>query len=440
MASNTSLHESAHASAEPAQRRRVRRALEHLQPDRVPLDLGATAVTGVHCSVVAAMREHLGLEKRPVKVIEPYQMLGQLDDGLKSAIGVDVEGVIPHSSIFGYRAEGWKEWRAPWGQELLVPRRFNTTADGAGNVYMHPEGDTNVPPSGHMPKGGYFFDAIVRQGPIDEEKLDVRDNLEEFKSLSEEELNWIESGVRAAAKTGRAVLVSTPGTALGDIALVPAPFLKHPKGVRDIAEWYMSISTRADYVRAIFTHQVTIALVNLQRINDRVGDLIDVVMLCGTDFGTQSSQFCSLHTFRDIWLPHYRVMTDWIHANTNWKVFKHSCGAVVPLLDGFIDAGFDILNPVQCSAVGMEPHELKRSFGQRLSFWGGGIDTQKVLPFGTPQQVREQVLERCDVFSAGGGFVFNTIHNVQAMTPTENVFAMLDAVREFNGVRATRHR
>lgn len=213
---------------------------------------------------------------------------------------------------------------------------------------------------------------------------------------------------------------------------MPAPFLKHPRGIRDIEEWYVSLVTRQDYVRAIFEQQTAIALHNLAAIHAAVGNAVDVVFLCGTDFGTQASQFCSPDTFRKLYRPYYRQMTDWIHQHTTWKVFKHSCGAVEPLLPEFIAAGFDILNPVQCSAAGMDPVHLKKTFGERLVFWGGGVDTQHVLPFGTPAEVRQQVLERCRTFAPGGGFVFNAIHNIQARTPVANVVAMLDAVREFN--------
>jgi uroporphyrinogen-III decarboxylase len=124
---------------------------------------------------------------------------------------------------------------------------------------------------------------------------------------------------------------------------------------------------------------------------------------------------------------------DWVHRNTGWRTFKHSCGAVSKFIPGFIESGFDILNPVQCSAAGMDPRELKRTYGESLVFWGGGVDTQSTLPFGSPEEVREQVLRRCEVFAAGGGFVFNTVHNIQARTPTVNIVAMVNAVREFNG-------
>jgi uroporphyrinogen-III decarboxylase len=185
-------------------------------------------------------------------------------------------------------------------------------------------------------------------------------------------------------------------------------------------------------VHAVFAGQCEIALANLERIAARLGDLVDVVYICGADFGTQTSSFCSVATFRELWMPYYREVNNWIHKNTRWKTFKHSCGAVEKFIPSFMEAGFDILNPVQCSAAGMDAETLKEKYGQDLVFWGGGVDTQQVLPFGTPEEVRREVLERCEVFSRDGGFVFNTIHNLQAGTPVPNVVAMLEAVREFN--------
>jgi uroporphyrinogen-III decarboxylase len=197
----------------------------------------------------------------------------------------------------------------------------------------------------------------------------------------------------------------------------------------------MSLNSRRDFVHRLYARQTEIALGNLERVHGRVGDAVDVLFLCGTDFGTQTSSFCSVATFRELWLPYYSQLCGWIHAHTSWKVFKHSCGSVERFFESFIDAGFDIANPVQCSARGMEPEHLKAQYGDRLVFWGGGVDTQQTLPFGTPAEVREQVLRRCEVFAPGGGFVFNAIHNIQAGTPVANIAAMFDAVGEFNGRR-----
>lgn len=412
-------------------RERLNRALQH-QEGPIPLDFGATAVTGMHVSVVAELRARYGLERRPVRVIEPYQMLGELDNDLKDVLGVDTYGIYGPSTLFGFPLEQWKEWRTPWGQDVLVPGQFNVTTQGR-DVYIYPEGDMAVPPSGHMPDGGFFFDTIIRQPPVDDGQLNPVDNTEEFKPVSDEALAYFAREIQAAAASGRGVVANFGGTAFGDIALVPAPFLKFPKGIRDIAEWYVSTATRQEYVHAIFTRQLEVALANLQRIHAVVGDQVDAVFLCGADFGTQHGQFCSPETFDELWLPYYRKMNAWIHRNTAWKTFKHSCGAVEPFLSHFVEAGFDILNPVQCSATGMDPQPLKDKYGDHLVFWGGGVDTQKTLPFGTVAQVREQVLQRCRIFSKSGGFVFDAVHNVQARTPVENVVSMIAAIREFNG-------
>jgi hypothetical protein len=415
-------------------RQRVLAALAHREPDRVPIDLGSTGVTGIHVSCVAALRDHYGLEKRPVKVHEPYQMLGLVEEDLQQALGVDVQGVFGRKTMFGFPIGDWKPWRFN-GLDVLVPGRFEVDEDANGDTVIYPEGDRAAPPSGRMPKGFHFFDTIVRQEPLDDETLRLEDNLEEFEPLSEGDLDAMAADAAAARATGRAVIASVGGTSLGDIALVPAPFLKHPKGIRDITEWYMSLNSRRDFVHRLYARQTEIALGNLERAHGRIGDAVDVVFLCGTDFGTQTSSFCSVATFRELWLPYYTQLCGWIHAHTSWKVFKHSCGSVERFFESFVDAGFDIANPVQCSARGMEPEHLKAKYGDRLVFWGGGVDTQKTLPFGTPAEVREQVLRRCEVFAPGGGFVFNAIHNIQAGTPVANIASMFDAVGEFNGRR-----
>ncbi len=409
---------------------RVVAALNHQSPDRIPIDFGGTATTGVHVSCVAALRDHYGLEKRLVKVHEPYQMLGWIDDDLKEAMGIDVEGAIPRDTIFGFPNENWKSWRTQEGIEVLVSEHFRTQVEANGDTLIYPKGDTDASPSGRMPKGGHFFDTIVRQEPIDEEALDPADNLEEFQPISDTELDYFGDDIPRAAATGRAVAATFGGTAFGDIALVPAPFLTHPRGIRDISEWYISTATRQDYVHAVFRGQCDIALANLAKIHARVGNSVDVVFLCGTDFGTQTSSFCSVATFHELYMPYYRRVNDWIHANTSWKTFKHSCGAVEKFISPLIECGFDILNPVQCSAAGMDPAALKANYGDQIVFWGGGVDTQRVLPFGTPDEVRAQVAERCRIFAPGGGFVFNTIHNIQAMTPVENIVAMIETVQQ----------
>jgi hypothetical protein len=413
---------------------RVLRALGHKEPDRIPMDFGGTAVTGIHVNIVSALRDVYGLEKRPVKVHEPYQMLGLIEGDLQRVLGLDVEGVYAAETMFGFRNENWKPWRLDNGLEVLVSGHFETTKDTNGDTLVYPKSDRSAPPSARLPKDGFFFDTIIRQDLIDEAKLDPDDNLEEFGPISDRDLDYFDEAAKAAAGTGRAVIATFGGLAFGDIALVPAPFLKYPKGIRDIEEWYVSTLTRPSYVHAIFEKQTEIALTNLEKIAARVGDRVQAVFVCGTDFGTQQSTFCSADTFRSLYAPYYKQVNAWIHEHTAWKTFKHSCGAVKTLIPAIIESGFDILNPVQCSAAGMDPAALKAEYGSDLVFWGGGVDTQKTLMFGTPAAVREEVFRRCEIFGRGGGFIFNAVHNIQANVPVANVAAMFDAFREFSGL------
>lgn len=413
-------------------RQRVEAALNHQTPDHVPLDLGASPVTGMHVSSVCLLRQTLKLDPpgTPVKVVEPYQMLGEIAPDLMDALGVDVVGLGGSKGFFGFENQAWKPWTLFDGTPVLVPGAFNTQPQQSGDILMYPEGDRSAPPSGRMPRGGYYFDTIVRQQPIDEEKLDPEDNLQEFGPISDAELeHFVGQSERLRAESDRAILANFGGTAFGDIALVPAPWLKYPKGIRDVEEWYVSTVARFDYVYEVFRRQCEIALKNLAKIHDAIGDKVTAVFVTGTDFGTQNGPFISCQSYRKLYQPFHRRVNDWVHRHTPWKTFIHSCGSISALLPDIVDAGFDILNPVQCSAAEMAPQMLKDRFGDRITFWGGGVDTQKTLPFGTPDEVRREVRQRIEIFGRGGGFVFNTVHNVQANTPAENLVALYEAVR-----------
>jgi hypothetical protein len=414
-------------------RERIETTLRHEPPDRVPLDLGASPVTGMYVSSVYLLRQALGLDTpgTPVKVIEPYQMLGEIRPDLMDALGVDVVGLEGSRTFFGFESKDWKPWTTFDGTPVLVPGGFNTEPEPNGDILMYPEDDRSAPPSARMPNGGFYFDTIIRQEPIDENRLNVEDNLEEFGPITDEELKHFARRIaRLCEQSDRAILANFGGTAFGDIALVPAPWLKHPKGIRDVEEWYVSTAARFDYVHELFDRQCEIALANLAKIHDVVGDRVTVVFITGTDFGTQNGPFISRRSYCELYKPFHRRVNDWVHEHTSWKTFIHSCGSIVGLLPDILDAGFDILNPVQCSAAGMDPRTLKDRFGDRITFWGGGVDTQKTLPFGTPEQIRREVHERIDIFGRGGGFVFNPVHNVQAGTPQENLVALYEAVRE----------
>jgi len=416
-----------YVNTSPTARDILQKSLQH-KGGPLAFDLGATVVTGIHVSCLADLRRYYGLEAKPVKTHDPCQMLGFPDDDLLDVLGVHTRGIFSPWTKFGYENKNWKEWKAPWGQIVLVGGDFQVD-ETESDVFIYPCGDRSVPPSGQMPKTGFFFDAISRQEPIDDATLRVEDNLEEYKPIVDATLASLKEQFDVIQQTGRGIVLNIGGTGFGDVGSLPGMQLRHPKGIRDIAEWYVSTVTRRKHIHSIFERQLEIALANLRAVHEVLGDAVDVLNVCGTDFGTQQSLFCSEKSFRELWFPYYKAVNDWVHANTTWKTFKHSCGAIFPLLPALIECGFDIMNPVQCSAVGMEPKRLKAEYGDRLVFWGGGVDTQKTLPFGTPDEVRDHVRSRIDTFAPGGGFVFNTIHNIQAQTPIENLVAMFETVK-----------
>lgn len=412
---------------------RVKCAFAHKQPDKVPIDFGGMSCSQMHVTIIDKLRQYYGLEKRPIRLWDVFGMTGLMDDDLKDAIGTDVEMVRAFGGCFGITDTGkWKEFRM-FDVDLLVPEQFEVTDDGKGGYLIYPQGDRTAPPSGHMPAGGYYFDNVERQEEIDEDDLNPADNLEEYGPISEQALAYYRTELEKYRDSKRAIVLDPGGAALGDASQIAGPGLKHPKGIRTVADWYMAPLLYPEYVKEVFDKQTDYVVENWKKLYEIAKNIVDVIYVCGTDFGTQSSQMCSGSAFDEFYAPYYKKVNGWVHENTDWKTLKHSCGAIYPFIPKLIDSGFDSVNPVQCSAAGMDPQRLKDDFGDKILYWGGGVDTQKVLPFGTPQEVREQVLQRCDIFSKNGGYIFNSIHIVQCNTPIENVVAMIDAVHEFNG-------
>lgn len=416
-------------------RERVTLTLNHKEPDRVPLDLGGSLITGMHVSSVYKLRQAMGLDEpgTPVKVIDPYQMLGEIKPDLIDMLGIDTVPLVGRGTMFGFKKEGWKEWTLFDQTPVLVPDGFNTIPEPNGDILQYPYGDRSAPPSGRMAKGSWYFDAIIRQPNIDDRELHIEDNLEEFGLISDDDLSYFAQETNKLYNDADKAIVAAFGgeSNIGDIAFVPAPWLKNPKGIRDIEEWYVSIATRQNYLHELFSRQSDFSIANLERIYKAVGDRITVVILSGTDFGTQSGPFISTDTYRKLYKPYHKKINDWIHKHTSWKTFIHSCGSINALLGDMIDAGFDILNPVQCSAAYMDPYKLKTSFGEQITFWGGGVDTQNTLPFGKPNQVREEVIYRIKTFKPKGGFVFCAIHNIQPQIPPDNLLALFETFNKY---------
>jgi hypothetical protein len=262
-------------------RERLAATLNHQSPDQLCVDFGAGFQTGMGVGAVHRLRQTLlGQPDFRVKVIESYQMLGEIDEELRQTLGLDVVGVHGPGTMFGFKNEGWKPFTMFDGTPVLVPEKFNVTPADDGGWLMYPEGDTSVPPSAWMPKGSYFFDSLNRQQPLDESKLDPADNCEEMGVIGEEEVRHFAKTARYWHETTSAgIYLTLPGTAFGDIALVPAPWMKNPKGIRGVAEWYMATVAHRDYVLKVFECQCASALKNIELLAAAVGDRAQVVFV-----------------------------------------------------------------------------------------------------------------------------------------------------------------
>ncbi len=416
-------------------RERIKKTLNHKQPDLLPVDFGSGLTTGIHVSTIYRLRQYYGLDKpgTPVKLIEPFMGLGEVKDDLKEILESDVIGLNGSQAIFfGFKNKDWKKWKYDDGTPVLVPGLFNTEKNEDGSIYQYPGGDKTSRPSMVMPKNGYYFDAIIRQEKIDYDELNPEDNMEEFDVISDEEIDFLKKEVEELYNnTDYAIFGNTFFSSFGDIAGIPGTTIKNPKGIRDVAEWYMMTSSNKPYIKKVFDYQCEKALISFKKVHDAIKDKIECVFITGTDLGTQQGQFCSVETYRDLYKPYIKKVNNWIHQNTDWKTFVHSCGAIKPFIPEFIDAGFDILNPIQVSAADMEPEHLKKEYGKDITFWGGAVDPQRVLPFGTPKEIKEEVKRNIDLLFRDGGYVFANVHNLQANIPIENIVAMLEAVKEF---------
>ena len=415
-------------------RERLTATLEHRQPNKVVIDIGSTGVTAFSATVLTRLREKLGMEKKLVKCYEPYFGQAEMEEDDLKAFGVDVVRVAQPYASFGYKNDKWKKWTVPCGVEVLVGEGFTIEDGKDGYHYIYPQGDKTVPPSARIPYGGFFADCISRQEDIDEDKLDARkDFANDFKPYSDEVFNYIKDQVNYYNdNTEYGINVGGFMCGLGDAGGWLGPSLKKTPGIRNLDDWMCAFYTNPDYVKEVYALQEEVAMSKLKRLKDEIGDKFQVIQMSATDFGTQNGEFISPELFREFYKPIYTRLNNWVHENTNWKTFYHSCGSIVNLLDDFVEMGVDILNPVQTSAKGMDPKFLKEKYGDKFTFWGGGVDTQKILPFGTPEDVFKDVYERLTIFAPGGGFVFNPIHNVVGNVPPENLIAMFDAIDKYN--------
>jgi len=413
---------------------RILAAINHRQPDKVPVDFGATGQTGISVSALYRLRKHFGLQEKPVDVFEILQMLGVVVEDLRHLMGSDVIGLNHPIDSLGIPVSPKQIFRMPDGTPTYIGAKNAYDVLSDGSVRFYPQGDRSAQASAYMPSGGYFFDIINRSGEYDEDNLNaVEDFKDLYPVLSDDSAAYFEKESKHLHNTTEyAIIGNLGGGGLGDPGTIPGAFEKTPKGIRSFDQFMMAQILYPEYIKELFEMQTQVMIKNLEIYHQAVGNRIQIVWISGTDFGTQNAEFLSRDLFQKLYKPYYKRINDWVHTHTEWKTFYHSCGCVVDLLDDFVDMGMDILNPVQLSANRMDPNMLKDKYGSKLVFWGGGVDTQETLPRGTPDQVTKQVLERLEILSKGGGYVFNTIHNIVGNTPVENIVATFDAVKQFN--------
>ncbi|NLJ49673.1 MAG: methyltransferase [Candidatus Atribacteria bacterium] len=419
-------------------RERLIAAMNHQPVDRIPFDLGSTSVTGIHVSSLHALKVMLGLisPEEPVKVVNPLLMLGEVDEALRKRLEIDTIALPTFSNAFGFENDDWKMWKLFDGTPVLVPGKFNTIPDLNGNIFQYPKGDKRYQPSACMPNGGFYHDPLIRKKEVIESELTIENQTEEYTILKEETLRFYQVEAECLFRDTQYGIIfrGVAGSNLGDIAHIPGCGLPDPKGIRDFEEWYISLLTRKEFIKDVFARMTEIAIENLKLFFQAVGNRIQVIVISAADFGSQNGLFISQDLYRELFKPfHHRVNT-WIHSHTAWKTFIHTCGSVYPLLPDLYEAGFDILNPVQISAVNMDPVQLKEQFGKWFTFWGGGVNTQKTLPFGSPDEVREEVKYLIEVFGRNSGFVWNAVHNIQAKVPIENLIALFETIREYRSI------
>lgn len=391
-------------------RQRVVAAIRHQTPDRLPVDLGGMRSTGIMAMAYQDLKQHLGMSGGEILVFDTGQQLAYVEDPVRSRYGSDV--LILDMGLLA----GWRPYSLPDGTPAKISADFQTEPDGDGGEFAL---DGNGRRVSHRPANSFYFDGIAEAPLAHAESIADLDRFP-WSVLSDERLETL----RREAKR---LYEETDYAILGSFG---AAFLEGGQGMRGWDQFMMDLAGNQSFAEALLDRMLAHALRNVDLYLDAVGDYIQIIQM-GGDMGTQNGPQIRPKMYYEVFQPREKALWGRIHElKPDVAVFLHCCGGIYDLLPGIIDAGCDVLNPVQISARGMDPARLKREFGDKLCFWGGGCDTQTVLPFGTSQEVYEHTCANIEIFKPGGGFVFSQVHNIQAGVPPENIEAMYQAVRD----------
>jgi uroporphyrinogen decarboxylase len=402
-------------------RERVLTALNHQQPDRVPLDLGAMRASGINAVVYDKLKRRLGIAT-PTKVFDTMQILAEVELEVVDKLHVDV---LPLDAgcpgWLGQPATAGRPRRLFCGQEVYFAPDANITEESDGSWVLRNAAND---PVARMPRNGYYFDFI--RPTMGGHQIDP-DAFQPPSTVPDEQLEQIRRRAEFLYDSTDKALLGW-GASISMMGLSALLSTNITQGALD--EWLCMLMTEKDTANDMMGRYVEAVISCLKLYHEAVGDRCVAWGIASDDAGTQRGPLIHPDLFAEMVKPHYKRLCDWVHAHTPWKTFLHSCGSIYEYLPHWVEAGIDLLNPVQIAAANMEPERLKREFGDRLVFWGGGCDTQKVLPLGTPAEVRQHVRHNLEVFGQGGGFVFTQVHNIQQDVPVENVEAMLEAAYE----------
>ncbi len=403
-------------------RERVRKAIRFQEPDRVPIDFGGTICTSICVDPYVDLVKHLGWDLGLPTVCHPGGMIARVAEPVRQRMHSDViELENPFCLEWRIENKDWKPWKTGPGNMVLMPGGFNPVTDEKG--YRHVL-DGQGKPLGVMPPGGLYFDRACPTGMSDnfDEKMSPEDWAKSIPLYSDEHLRQLEESAKELYENTEYSLI---GGFLQAYLGWNAIFAGHT-----ITDWLCRLVMEPDYAFSVLQATAERNIENIRIYLQAVGKYIDTIFMSGTDWGTQNSELFNPQIFKELYVPNIRLMTDYVHQHSDVKTLYHSCGSVFNLMEYFIEAGVDCLNPIQTTAARMDPVELQKRFGGRIVFWGGGVDTQTVLLNGSADEVREQAKERMQIFGPGG-FVFSHIHNVQLGVPPANVLAMADAAVEF---------
>lgn len=410
-------------------RERVLSSIHHKEPDRVAVDLGSTPSSGISAVAYNNLKKYLKIEHGHNRVYDVVQQVTQPEDDFIERFGIDVLDI---GRAFNTSDIDWHEATLPDGSKAEYPSWFKPVRQADGSLLAYIKDGT---PVGKMPVGATFFDQTTfpyQDGYPDNYK-DLPEAMGKVVWSALVHSPWDHAGEADFWNQLRQkALYLRQNTDKALMIVCGCNLFEWGTFLRRMDNFLMDIYTEPEEVEKLLDALMEQHLKTLENVCKSVGDIVDVIRF-GDDLGMDSGPFMSPDIYRKIFKPRHAQLCNYVKKNSNMHTFLHTCGSIYRLIPDLIEAGYDILNPVQTSCFEMEAENLKREFGKDVTFWGGGSDTRYILNNGTPAQVKDDVKRRLEILSPGGGFIFNTIHNIMPDVPPENIIAMFEAVNEFSG-------